>query len=106
MAQHRWTLAFRDRALEQAYRHDLALRTRTQVTVILVLVLVFWLAAAPLDDVVAGPVNGAVLTELRFGLGFPLLLIALLLHAWLPRDVFLRWRTLAVLCGSGPLAVT
>lgn len=106
MAQHRWTLAFRDRALEQAYRHDLALRTRTQVTVILVLVLVFWLAAAPLDDVVAGPVNGAVLTELRFGLGFPLLLIALLLHAWLPRDAFLRWGSLAVFCGTFPLAIT
>jgi class 3 adenylate cyclase len=105
-AQHRWTLAFRDRALEQSYRHDLALRTRTQVTVILSLAFVFWVAAAPLDKVLAGPVNGSMLTALRFGIGSPLLFVALLLHARLPRDAFLRWGTPVVFCGTQALTVT
>ena len=106
VAQHRLTLTFRDDALERAYRQDLALRNRTQVTVILVLVLVFWVAAAPLDAVLAGPVNGAMLTKLRFGIGTPLLLIALLLHARLPREAFLRWGMPAVFCGTQALAAT
>jgi class 3 adenylate cyclase len=106
VAQHRWTLAFRDQALEQAYRRDLALRTRTQVTVILALELLFWIGAAPLDSVIAGPVNGPGLTAMRLGLGVPPLFLALLLHARLPREAFLRWGTLAVLLGTQSLTLT
>jgi hypothetical protein len=72
----------------------------------LALELLFWIGAAPLDSVIAGPVNGPGLTAMRLGLGVPPMFLALLLHARLPREAFLRWGTLVVLLGTQSLTLT
>lgn len=107
VAQSRWTLRFRDRALERAYRDDLALQLRTQVTWVLVVMVVAWFSAAVFDEEIAGsPANADFMLILRLAIGGPPLVIATALYAWLPERAFLRWNQAVVLVGTLSLTVT
>jgi class 3 adenylate cyclase len=102
-AEQRWTRAFRDPEIEDAWQQHAETSAIAHHRRIWLLLTVFWVGAVAIDRAISGSeANYRVLTIYRFAVGLPIF-AAVSACGWLPRRLWRRWKTVIAFVGSTAL---